>query len=69
MTENKENKQNWTITIEEDPETGDLVMPFPTDCLNQVGWDVGDTLIWEEMQNGSWHLRKKEEELPRDDSN
>ena len=49
---------HWTITLETDPETGDLIMPLPTDLLNQVGWDFGDTLIWEDMHNGSWSLRK-----------
>lgn len=52
---------SWTITLETDPETGDLIMPIPTDCLNQMGWDIGDTLIWEDMHNGSWSLRKKDD--------
>lgn len=52
--------QKWTITLENDPETGDLIMPFPPDLLAQVGWDFGDTLIWEDMHNGSWSLRKKD---------
>ena len=52
---------HWTIKLEEDPETGDLIMPLPTDLLNQVGWDFGDTLIWEDLHNGSWSLRKKED--------
>jgi hypothetical protein len=52
---------SWKITLEEDPETGDLLMPIPTDCLNQMGWDIGDVLIWEDMQNGSWSLRKKDD--------
>jgi len=52
----------WSMTLEEDPETGDLVMPFPPDMLSQVGWDFGDTLIWEDMGNGSWTLSKKETE-------
>lgn len=51
---------HWTIHLEQDPETGDLIMPLPTDLLNQVGWDFGDTLVWEDLHNGSWSLRKKE---------
>ena len=51
---------HWTITLEEDPTTGDLIMPFTPDMLRQVGWDLGDTLIWEDMGNGSWTLTKKE---------
>jgi len=50
----------WTVTVDVDPETGDLIMPLPTDCLNQMGWDLGDTLIWEDLQDGTWSIRKKE---------
>ena len=48
----------WTVTLEEDPETKDLIMPIPPDLLNQMGWDVGDTLIWEDLKNGSLALKK-----------
>ena len=56
----EENK--WTIQLIEDPETGDLILPLTSDILNQVGWDEGDTLIWEELPSGSFSLRKKEED-------
>ena len=57
MTE--ENK--WTVTLEEDPETKDLIMPIPVELLGQMGWDDGDILLWEEMPDGdSYRLTKKE---------
>ena len=59
-------KNKWTLTLEEDPQTGDLMMPFPPELLNQVGWDLGDTLIWEDLHNGSWGLRKKDEHTKTD---
>ena len=47
MTEAKKVGENrWIVTVEEDPATGDLMMPFPPDALAQVGWDFGDTLTW-----------------------
>ena len=52
----------YTIKLIEDPETGDLILPLTSDILNQVGWDEGDTLLWEELPNGSFSLTKKEEE-------
>ncbi len=58
----------WTITLEEDPETKELVMPFPPDLLAQVGWDFGDTIIWKDEGNGSWTLTKKEKEDGRKDN-
>ena len=51
---------HWTIKLETDPETGELVMPFPPDLLAQVGWDFGDTLIWEDLHDGRWSLKKKD---------
>jgi len=51
----------YTITIEEDPETGELVLPFSDEMLAQVGWNIGDTLVWKDEGNGSWSLSKKTE--------
>jgi hypothetical protein len=52
----------YTVKLEEDPETGELILPIPVELLNQMGWDDGDTLLWEEMSNGSYSIKKKEEE-------
>lgn len=58
--------KRWTITLEHDPETGELIMPFPPDLLAQVGWDFGDTLRWEDCHNGTWSLRKVEDGTSKD---
>ena len=52
-------KSNWTIIVEEDPETGDLILPFPEDLLEQAGWTEGDTIVWKIQDNGSCILEKK----------
>ena len=39
--------QTWTVTLVEDPETGELLLPFPPDMLSQVGWDFGDEIQWD----------------------
>ena len=44
----------WTVTIEEDPETGDLILPLPQELLDTQGWVEGDTLDWKDNGNGSW---------------
>lgn len=48
----------WTITLEEDSETDDLILPLPEDLLKQAGWKEGDTLEWIDNSNGSWTLQK-----------
>lgn len=42
----KTGETTWIITLEEDPETGDLVMPLPPEVLKDNGWEIGDTLEW-----------------------
>lgn len=60
-------KQNlsWTITVEEDPETGDLILPFPEDFLKETGWQEGDTLTWRDLGDGSWSLEKKDDKTDK----
>jgi hypothetical protein len=50
----------WIVTVEEDPDTKELVIPFSPDMLAQVGWDFGDIILWKDNQNGSFTLTKKE---------
>lgn len=40
---------------------GQLFLEFPSALLNQVGWDVGDTLLWEELPDGNWKIEKDKE--------
>ena len=54
-------KTNWTIEVQEDPETGDKILEFPDDLMESAGWKEGDVLEWIDNQNGSWLLRKKDE--------
>ena len=51
--------KNWTVNVVEDPETGDLILPLPTDLLEEAGWKEGDELIWADRDDGSWLLTKK----------
>ena len=51
--------KSWTLTIEQDPETGDLVLPFTEEILAELGWREGDTLEWVDNKDGSWSLVKK----------
>lgn len=37
----------WTVELQEDPETKELILPIPTDLLAQMGWSEGTDLWWE----------------------
>ena len=62
------NNGTWTVVLEEDAETGDLILPFPQDMLEQMDWQVGDTLTFTvnddlscTITNLSWEERHKDE--------
>ena len=54
-----EDTKRWTITVEEDTETGEIVLPLPQDFLDMQGWKEGDTLEWTDNKDGSWSLSKE----------
>lgn len=51
--------QTWTVQLEEDSETGQLMLPFPVDLLSQMGWSEGTEICWEESFNKSYILSEK----------
>ena len=53
-------RSNWTVIVEEDPETGELLLPFSDEMLSSLGWKEGDTITWTVKTNGSIILSKKE---------
>lgn len=58
MEEQKET--HWIVTLEEDPETGDLIMPIPMQLLESQGWVPGDVLTWDkDLNSNNWTLTKK----------
>jgi hypothetical protein len=52
--------KTWTITLEQDPETGDLILPFTDEMLDLTKFKEGDTLLWTDNKDGSWSLTKKD---------
>jgi 5,10-methylenetetrahydrofolate reductase len=50
-------------SVEEDPETGALMLVFPEDFLEQLKelkWEIGDTVEWVDNQDGTWSIKKVE---------
>ena len=50
----------WTLTVEEDPATGDSILVFPPDLLETAGWKEGDNLLWIDNKDGTWSLVKED---------
>jgi hypothetical protein len=55
-----EQNKTWVITPEEDPKTGEVIITFPLELLEQVGWIEDDTLNWSVRDDGSVYLTKNE---------
>ena len=53
----------WTLEVQEDPETGDAILEFPPELMEQAGWKEGDVLTWKDLGNGSWSLTKQENDV------
>lgn len=49
----------WIVELEEDPETGDIIMPLPDELIASQGWAIGDVLEWDiNEETGEISLRK-----------
>jgi len=55
----KTGETTWIVDLEEDPESGDLIMPIPLEALEANGWKIGDTLTWEVGTDGEVTLSKQ----------
>jgi len=54
----QENKRTWEITVEQDPETGELILPLPPELIELQGWKEGDELDWIDSGDGTYTLQK-----------
>lgn len=52
------NPDSYEIITQEDPETGDLIVPIPPMLLKQLGWVEGDTIEFTKDDQGRYVLSK-----------
>ena len=58
--------KTWSAMIEEEGE--DLILPFPQEMLDEIGWKPGDNLEWYDRGDGTWEIRKKLGQSDNEDS-
>lgn len=52
--------KSYTLSVEEDPEDSEsLLLNFPDELLESVGWKIGDVLVWNIEDDGTIVLKKK----------
>lgn len=57
MPEN--NSVRYEVIPQEDPETGDMIIPLPEPILKQMGWKEGDEVEVDINNDGTLTLKKK----------
>jgi hypothetical protein len=56
----KQNAMKATVEVQLDEYTGDYFIELPPDILAAANLEVGDTILWEKINDESWTIRKKE---------
>lgn len=69
MPSTPHSEPKWTVALEEDPATGDLLLPFPPDLLAQMGWAEGTELWWEVDDNKHIYITDKKEYVNEENTN
>ncbi len=49
--------KTWTAYVKQDGD--DLILPLPDDLLEELGWQIGDVLVWDVKEDGTVILSKK----------
>ena len=47
-----------TVSVIYDEETDDYIVPLGNDVCDELGWQVGDTIKWQDNGDGSYTLTK-----------
>lgn len=61
ITTEKEKPNSWRVPVEFNGE--DAVITLPEEVIEMKGWKDGDVLEWVNRDDGSWEIRKKENDL------
>lgn len=49
--------KRFTVTLEED-EFGELILPIPDEVCEELGWEVGDELEYDIIDDYTFSIRK-----------
>ncbi len=58
----KTGDNSWIATLQEDPVTGEMILPLPDDIMTSQGFEIGDILKWKDNKDGSFSISKKASE-------
>ena len=52
--------KQWIVKLEEDPSTGEMILPLNEEILDACDLQEGDTIKWVDRGDGSWAIEKVE---------
>lgn len=55
----KQENVRYEVITQEDPESGDLIIPIPEPVLRSLGWKEGDDVEIDIDKEGKIYLKKK----------
>lgn len=58
MSNPGQNLTRYEVITQEDPETGDLLMPIPPQLLKELGWKEGDEIEFGIDDSGNYILKR-----------
>lgn len=58
MSKLSKDKMRYEVITQEDPETGDLLIPLPPQLLQELNWQEGDTLDFSLDDQNRYILKK-----------
>lgn len=57
-TQSSQNNVRYEVITQEDPKTGDVIIPVPVALLQKLGWKEGDDVEINVDENGQLFLTK-----------
>jgi hypothetical protein len=52
--------KTFTVTLDYDNESGDVLLPISDEMMEAAGWNLGDDVEWVDNGNGTWTIKKIE---------
>lgn len=54
-----QNNVRWEVITQEDPDSGDLIIPIPPEVLEKLGWKENDEINIDVGKDGTIYIEKK----------
>jgi hypothetical protein len=58
----KISNNQWILTVQKNGQDRELIVQFPEEAINQMGWCAGDVIEWLDNGDGSWTLQKSDKD-------